>query len=57
MSKALTDARVLGFAEALGVVLNHAAKVRVPDMERVALLDAVGRVLAEDVKADRDQPP
>jgi molybdopterin molybdotransferase len=57
MSKALTDARVLGFAEALGVVLNHAAKVRVPDMERVALLDAEGRVLAEDVKADRDQPP
>jgi molybdopterin molybdotransferase len=52
-----TDARVLGFAEALQVVLRHAAEVCVPGAERVALLEAAGRVLAEDVAADRDQPP
>ncbi len=51
------DAAVLGFAEALAVVLSHAAKVRVPGTERVALLPSVGRVLADDVVADRDQPP
>jgi molybdopterin molybdotransferase len=49
--------RVLGFVEALEVVLRHAAGVRVPGVERVALLASAGRVLAEDVAADRDQPP
>jgi molybdopterin molybdotransferase len=48
---------VLEFAEALAVVLRHAAKVRVPETERASLLEAAGRVLAEDVAADRDQPP
>jgi molybdopterin molybdotransferase len=52
-----TVAGVLGFAEALQLVLRHAAEVRVPGTESVALLDALGRVLAEDVAADRDQPP
>jgi molybdopterin molybdotransferase len=49
--------RVLEFAEALAVVLRHAAKVRVPEAERASLLEVAGRVLAEDVAADRDQPP
>jgi len=31
--------------------------MRVAGTERVALLDLAGRVLAEEVKADRDQPP
>ena len=31
--------------------------VSVPEVERVALLDSAGRVLAEEVRADRDQPP
>jgi molybdopterin molybdotransferase len=50
--------RVLGFAEALGVVLAEAGRVAAPaDVERVELLEAVGRVLAETVTAERDQPP
>jgi molybdopterin molybdotransferase len=48
---------VLEFAEALEVVLRHAAGVGVPGVETVALPKAAGRVLAEEVKADRDQPP
>ena len=48
---------VLEFAEALEVVLRHAAGVRVPGVEMVALPKAAERVLAEEVKADRDQPP
>jgi molybdopterin molybdotransferase len=48
---------MVGFAEALEVVLNHARGVRLPGIEDVALLDAVDRVLAEEVVADRDQPP
>jgi molybdopterin molybdotransferase len=38
-------------------VLRHAATVRVPGAENVALLASAGRVLAGDVVADRDQPP
>jgi molybdopterin molybdotransferase len=48
---------VLGFAEAVDVVLSHAARVRGLEAEQVELLRSVGRVLAEDVIADRDQPP
>jgi molybdopterin molybdotransferase len=49
--------RVLGFAEALGEVLEHARALdRVLGVERVALLECAGRVLAEAVVADRDQP-
>ena len=56
MSGAQTQ--VLGFAEALDLVLRHAAQVvRLPGSERVALLACAGRVLAEEVLADRDQPP
>jgi molybdopterin molybdotransferase len=50
-------AGVVEFAEALGAVLGQARGLRVPGAEHVALLDAAGRVLAEDVRADRDQPP
>ena len=50
-------AGVLGFAEALGVVLGQAAGVLVAGVESVELLRSVGRVLAEEVAADRDQPP
>jgi molybdopterin molybdotransferase len=51
------QARILGFSEALDAVLRHAAGARTPEVERVALLASIGRVLAEDVVADRDQPP
>jgi len=42
------------FEEALQIVLNSARQV---DSERVELTDAMGRVLAEDVKSDIDMPP
>ena len=46
---------VVEFEEALASVLREArAKAGVT---RMALLEAAGRVLAEDVQADRDQPP
>jgi molybdopterin molybdotransferase len=51
------ETRVVDFAEAMEVVLRHSAKVGLPERERVELLACAGRVLAEDVAADRDQPP
>src|ERR1700712_263244 len=48
---------VLSFEEALKTVLAQAGKVRAGPAERVPLLESVGRVLAERVAADRDQPP
>jgi molybdopterin molybdotransferase len=54
--------KIVGFAEALAIVLNEAAQLRQKGgktraTEWVNLLDAAGRVLAEPVTADRDQPP
>jgi molybdopterin molybdotransferase len=51
------DAGIVTFAEALQIVLRYATQVRLPGVEAVALLESVGRVLAEPVVADRDQPP
>lgn len=50
--------QVLEFDEALAVVLREAASVsRTQVAEALPLLDCLGRVLAEAVAADRDQPP
>jgi molybdopterin molybdotransferase len=50
--------RVLRFEQALEVVIEHAREAFVTrTVEAVGLLDSVGRVLAEPVRADRDQPP
>jgi molybdopterin molybdotransferase len=50
--------RVLNFGDALAVVLEHARATAAPKgTEDVGLLNAAGRVLAERVLADRDQPP
>ena len=51
--------RVLEFEDALAEVLQHSATVAKPPTEGkpVALKDAGGRVLAEPVRAERDQPP
>ena len=50
--------RVLDFEEALAEVLRHATASAKPAQGRaVALKDALGRVLAEPVRAERDQPP
>ncbi len=48
---------VLTFDEAMGVVLHHARRVSARATEEVLLLEARGRVLAQAVVADRDQPP
>ena len=51
--------RVLQFEEALAEVLRHAATMSTTarEPEPAALEDAAGRVLAEPVRAERDQPP
>ncbi|HEY6445919.1 MAG TPA: gephyrin-like molybdotransferase Glp [Acidobacteriaceae bacterium] len=49
--------RVLGYDEAAAVVRSHAVRARTASQECVPLLSAAGRVLAEDVATDRDQPP
>jgi molybdopterin molybdotransferase len=48
---------VLSFAEARNVVEQHAAQLRASGTERVSLLEASGRVLAQSLICDRDQPP
>ena len=49
--------RVLTFHDARRVVEEHAAKLRVGSVELVDLSQAHGRVLAEEIAADRDFPP
>jgi molybdopterin molybdotransferase len=49
--------RVLTFEEARSVVLWYAERVSAPSAETIAIEDALGRVLASDVAADRDYPP
>jgi len=51
------DSTVLTFEDARRVVEEQAAQVPVCGIESVNLLASVGRVLAEQVAADRDIPP
>ena len=53
----MTKIRVLEFAEALRVVEQHVGRAVVRSTETVELLQSLGRVLAQEVCADRDQPP
>src|SRR5512146_618514 len=48
---------VLPFAEARLRVEQYAAKLRAGGTESAELLRAAGRVLAEEIAADRDFPP
>ena len=48
---------VLTFEDARRRVEDHARDLRKPDSERVDLLSAPGRILAESINADRDLPP
>lgn len=48
---------VLTFEQALATVQEHAASLPRPAAEAVPLLSAQSRVLAQDLRADRDQPP
>jgi molybdopterin molybdotransferase len=47
----------MDFDEALATVLEHSGRVMLPRMENVSLEASRRRVLAEEVRADRDQPP
>jgi molybdopterin molybdotransferase len=54
----MVDVRPLTFEEARAAVFASVRDSRAaPEIERVSLLDAFGRVLAGDVAADRDYPP
>jgi len=50
-------AELLPFREARRLVEAEAARLRPTETEAVALPRSPGRVLAEEVRADRDQPP
>ena len=50
----ITMATLPGYDEALKLVLEHVVPVR---KREVALHEALGKVLREEVHADRDQPP
>jgi molybdopterin molybdotransferase len=59
MSPTLPGAALPGYDEAAALIAGYSAKrarIRL-GVERVALADAAGRVLAEPLHADRDQPP
>ena len=48
--------KLVEFEEAIDIVLGEAARVAPRRSERMPLLSALGRVLAEEIIADRDQP-
>jgi molybdopterin molybdotransferase len=49
--------RVVSYAEANRIVREHSDRLGPVHPQSVGLLDSLGRVLAEAVPADRDQPP
>jgi molybdopterin molybdotransferase len=57
MSAVPTESLVLSFEEARRVVEHHASNMAPTSTERIGLLQAAGRVLAEPIAADRDIPP
>jgi molybdopterin molybdotransferase len=57
MSSSPLASLVLTFEDARRVVARHAASVKPMQSEAVDLLSASGRVLAENIIADRDIPP
>ncbi len=56
-SSPTSPACVLSFEEARHLVEHHAGLVSSPQEEPVELLDGLGRVLSEQISADRDFPP
>jgi len=52
-----TEERVVSFDAALNVVVQQAARLGRRTQEQVRLMESLGRVLAQAVMADRDQPP
>src|SRR5271157_1497129 len=51
------DPRLLSFTEARQIAEEYACKLSPTEPEMLSLLDALGLVLAEDLRADRDFPP
>ena len=52
-----TQPKLLSFTEARQAVEEYASRLSPTEPEMLSLLDAVGLVLAEDLRADRDFPP
>ncbi len=48
---------IVSFEQARHIVEQHAAEVAPGPAETIELLAAAGRVLAEEIRADRDLPP
>jgi molybdopterin molybdotransferase len=57
MKASTTAHRVLPLEEARRIVEDRASQLRAKRTETAALLDSLGRVLAEEICADRDFPP
>jgi molybdopterin molybdotransferase len=57
MEATAQSAGILTFEQARETVLEYCRRIATPAAEEVALVRALGRVLAEPVKADRDFPP
>jgi molybdopterin molybdotransferase len=57
MSTAPQSAGVLSFEQARETVLKYCGQIASPSSETVSLLESLGRVLAQPIKADRDFPP
>jgi molybdopterin molybdotransferase len=57
MGATAQSAGVFTFEQASEVVLKYCQRIAPPAAEDVALVAALGRVLAEPIKADRDFPP
>ncbi len=57
MSANVNANRVLPLEQSRRVVEDHASRLRPTKVETVPLLDSAGRVLAEQICADRDFPP
>jgi molybdopterin molybdotransferase len=57
MTAVAQSAGVLSFEAAYATVLDYCRRLAPPQAEEIALLDGLGRVLAEPILADRDFPP
>jgi molybdopterin molybdotransferase len=57
MTPVAQSAGVLSFEQAYATVLDYCRRLAAPQTKEIALLDGLGRVLAEPILADRDFPP
>ncbi|HLW51831.1 MAG TPA: molybdopterin molybdotransferase MoeA [Candidatus Angelobacter sp.] len=57
MPTASQSAGVVSFEQAQGIVREYCRRIPAPLAQEITLMNALGRVLAEPVRADRDFPP